>query len=51
VASGFVDRAKPRRLMERLRRLFARAGLEREEVNLLRGMLASLADLRTRKKR
>lgn len=51
VASGFVDPAKPRRLMERLRRLFARAGLEREEVNLLRGMLASLADSRTRKRR
>jgi tRNA C32,U32 (ribose-2'-O)-methylase TrmJ len=27
--------------MERMRRLFARAGLEREEVRLLRGMLAS----------
>lgn len=51
VASGFVDRAKPRRLMERLRRLFARAGLEREEVNLLRGMLASLAGARARKRR
>ena len=50
VASGFVDRAKPRRLMERLRRLFARAGLEREEVNLLRGMLASLAGSRIRRK-
>jgi tRNA/rRNA methyltransferase len=50
VASGFVDPAKPRRLMERLRRLFARAGLERAEVNLLRGMLASLADARTRKR-
>jgi tRNA/rRNA methyltransferase len=26
--------------MPRLRRLFARAGLEREEVNILRGILA-----------
>ena len=51
VASGFVDPAKPRRLMERLRRLFARAGLEREEANLLRGMIASLAGTRTRKKK
>jgi DNA-binding NarL/FixJ family response regulator len=30
-----------RRLMPRLRRLFARAGLEHEEVNILRGILAS----------
>jgi len=31
----------PKRLMERMRRLFARAGLEREDVRFLRGMLAS----------
>jgi tRNA/rRNA methyltransferase len=41
VASGFLDPAMPKRLMERMRRLFARAGLEREEVRFLRGMLAS----------
>jgi tRNA/rRNA methyltransferase len=41
VASGFLDPAQPKRLMERMRRLFARAGLEREEVQFLRGMLAS----------
>jgi tRNA/rRNA methyltransferase len=41
VASGFLDPAQPKRLMERMRRLFARAGLEREEVKFLRGMLAS----------
>jgi tRNA/rRNA methyltransferase len=41
VASGFLDPAQPKRLMERMRRLFARAGLEREEVKLLRGMLAA----------
>lgn len=39
--SGYVDAAKPGRFMERMRRLFARAGLEREEVKLLRGMLAA----------
>ena len=39
--SGYVDRAKPGRFMERMRRLFARTGLEREEVKLLRGMLAA----------
>ena len=40
-ASGFLDPDQPRRLMLRLRRLFARAGLEREEVNILRGLLSS----------
>lgn len=41
IASGFLDPAKPRRLMPRMRRLFSRAGLEKEEVNILRGMLSS----------
>ncbi|WIM06470.1 MAG: RNA methyltransferase [Candidatus Nitricoxidivorans perseverans] len=41
IASGFLDPAAPKRLMPRMRRLFSRAGLEREEVNILRGMLAS----------
>ena len=41
VNSRFLDPAKPKRLMERMPRLFARAGLEREEVQFLRGMLAS----------
>jgi len=39
VASGYLDPAKPGRLMERLRRLFARTRLERSEVKVLRGML------------
>jgi tRNA/rRNA methyltransferase len=39
--SGYLDPAQPGRLMERLRRLLARAGLERSEVKLLRGMLAA----------
>jgi tRNA/rRNA methyltransferase len=41
VKSGFLDPGNPRRLMERLRRLFGRARLEREEVNILRGMLSA----------
>lgn len=41
VASGFLDPDNPRRLMQRLRRLFSRAALEKEEVNILRGLLAS----------
>lgn len=41
--SGFLDPERPGRLMLRLRRLFARAALEKEEVNILRGLLASFA--------
>jgi tRNA/rRNA methyltransferase len=41
LASGFLDPANPRRLIPRLRRLFGRAHLEQEEVNILRGMLNS----------
>jgi tRNA/rRNA methyltransferase len=41
VSSGFLDPAKPKRLMPRMRRMFSRAGLEKEEVNILRGMLSS----------
>lgn len=41
IDSGFLDVANPGRLMLRLRRLFARTRLEREEVNILRGFLAS----------
>ena len=37
--SGFLDPAHPKRLMPRLRRLFDRIVLERDEVSLLRGML------------
>ncbi len=36
---GFLDPANPKRLMPRLRRLFDRVGLEKEEVSILRGML------------
>jgi tRNA/rRNA methyltransferase len=38
---GFFDPANPRRLSERLRRLFGRARLDSQEVNVLRGMLAA----------
>ena len=41
IAISFLDPRRPRRLMPRLRRLFARAGLEREEVNILRGILTA----------
>lgn len=42
VASGFLDPDQPKRLMQRLRRLFARSRLEKEEVSILRGMLKSM---------
>lgn len=41
VDSGFHDPAKPKRLMPKLRRLFSRARLEKEEINILRGILAA----------
>jgi tRNA/rRNA methyltransferase len=39
--SGFLDPAEPKRLMQRMRRMFARARLEREELNILRGILSA----------
>lgn len=38
----FLDPANPRRLLPRLRRLFGRARLEREEVAILRGILTAV---------
>lgn len=38
---GFFDPANPKRLLPRLRRLFGKAHLEREEVNILRGILSA----------
>lgn len=46
VDSGFLDPAQPKRLMPKLRRLFARAGLERDEVNILRGVLTAVQNWR-----
>jgi len=41
VEIGFLDPGHPKKLMPRIRRLFARAQLEKEEVNILRGILKS----------
>jgi tRNA (cytidine32/uridine32-2'-O)-methyltransferase len=41
-ASGFLDTENPRYLMRRLRRLFLRAEPDRNEINILRGILTSL---------
>jgi tRNA (cytidine32/uridine32-2'-O)-methyltransferase len=42
--TGFLDPAKPRRLMRRVRRLFGRIGLDRNEVNIIRGFLTAVQD-------
>ena len=39
---AFLDPQHPKRLMPRLRRFFARAGLEKEEVAIWRGIIAKL---------
>ncbi len=39
--TDFLEPGKPKRMMERMRRLFGRAKLQREEVNILRGMLTA----------
>lgn len=41
IASRFLNPDMPKRLMTRLRRLFSRAQLEKEEVNILRGILTA----------
>lgn len=41
ISSGFLNPQEPKRLMQRIRRLFARARLEKEEVNILRGILSA----------
>jgi tRNA/rRNA methyltransferase len=42
----FLDPDNPRKLMPRLRRLFARTQLETEEVNILRGIATQVMERR-----
>lgn len=42
VRSEFLNKNEPKRLMQRMRRLFSRARVEREEVNILRGILTAV---------
>jgi tRNA/rRNA methyltransferase len=51
VAMRLLDPGMPKRLIPRLQRLFARAGLEKEEVNILRGIVARIDQLIARKER
>lgn len=48
VDTGFHDPARPKRLMPKLRRLFGRAELERDEINILRGVLDAVDKVATR---
>ena len=48
ISSGFLDAKNPGRFMERMRRMFARIRLERQEVKLLRGLLGSLGEKKRR---
>ncbi|WP_292979483.1 RNA methyltransferase [Nitrosomonas sp.] len=48
IQSGFLDPEQPKRLMRRMRRLFARTRLEKEEVNILRGLLTAVGSEKNR---
>jgi tRNA/rRNA methyltransferase len=49
LAAGFLNPRSPKKLMERLRRLFGRTRLEQEEINILRGVIKTLAQPKSRK--
>ena len=51
VETGYLNPDQPKKLMQRLRRLFARAGLEQEEVNILRGVVRTLRQPKNTKKK
>ena len=48
--TGFLDPAKPKHLMRRLRRLFNRAQPDQNEVNILRGLLSALQEPKARRR-
>lgn len=48
IAMEFLDRDNPKKLMSRLRRLFARTSLETEEVNIVRGIANQILHPRKR---
>jgi tRNA/rRNA methyltransferase len=48
---GFLNPEHPKKLMPRLRRLFGRAHLEKEEVNILRGVIKALSAPKPKRKR
>jgi tRNA C32,U32 (ribose-2'-O)-methylase TrmJ len=48
---GFFTTQNPSRLMQRLRRLYARARPESEEINILRGILSVTTEYNARLKK
>ena len=46
IAIDFLDPDNPKKLMPRLRRLFSRSQLEKEEVNILRGIANKILSVR-----
>ena len=50
LASGFLDPANPKHLMRRLRRLFNRARLDQNELNIIRGLIAALLTPKQRRR-
>lgn len=51
LAAGFLNPRNPKKLMARLRRLFGRTQLEQEEVNILHGVIKTLAIPKPRRAR
>jgi tRNA/rRNA methyltransferase len=51
VEGGFLNPEHPKKLMPRLRRLFGRAHLEKEEVNILRGIIKALSTPKPKRSR
>ena len=51
VGSGFMNPDQPKRLVPKLRRMFGRAGLEKDEVNILRGLLTALNPASSRREK
>lgn len=49
--AGFLNPRSPKKLMARLRRLFGRTQLEREEVSILRGVIKTLATPKSKRSR
>jgi TrmH family RNA methyltransferase len=47
---GYYDPAVPRSLMRRMKRLFNRARLDRDEMNILRGLLSAIQEAAGKKK-
>jgi tRNA/rRNA methyltransferase len=51
LTAGFLNPRNPKKLMARLRRLFGRAHLEQEEINILHGVIKTLATPKSKRSR